>query len=411
MTPITSISNDASTPTTKSSWTSTVALSVAAFALVTTEFLPVGLLPTIADDFGLSEGTTGLMVTLPGLLAALAAPGTIALAGKQDRRHVLLALLALLVLSNIIVALSSSFALVLAGRALMGFAVGGFWTVGGSLGPRLQPENAAKASAVILSGVSLGTVAGVPAGSLMGELLGWRWVFGIAGAIALLVLILLAMVLPSLPSDSSRGLRDVPPLMRLPKIRLGVAAIFLLSLGQFGAYTFISPFLLRVTGIAPMALGAVLLAYGVAAFFGNFLGGWAAGRSVRGALIGTGLLVGMATLMLALLGQGAVWALALALVWGLGFGMLPIALQSWMFDAVPMQREAAQAVFVTLSQVAIGGGALAGGALVDQHGVTSVMWLAAITSLATATLIGFLVLEHATPIRTDDCEAICTSPN
>lgn len=274
-----------SLPAAPSSWTALAALGVAAFALVTTEFLPVGLLPYIADALGRSEGSIGLMVMLPGLLAALAAPGIILLAGKLDRRWVLTGLIALLTLSNVIVALASSFELVLFGRLLMGVAVGGFWTVGGSLGARLRPTRPAQASAVILSGVSLGTVAGVPAGALLGDLLGWRWAFGVAGAIALLVLLLLLVVLPPLPAERGRGLHDLRRLLGLPKIRLGMAAVVLMFGGHFAAYTFISPFLLRITGIAPVALSVVLLAYGVAAFAGNLLGGWAAGRDARGTLV------------------------------------------------------------------------------------------------------------------------------
>lgn len=371
-----------------SSWTAVAALAVAAFALVSTEFLPVGLLPQIAKELGISEGQAGLMVTLPGLLAAIAAPATIAYAGKVDRRWLLGGLLALLAVSNMLVALSGSFALILVGRVLLGLAVGGFWTIGGSLGPRLQPGNAPKASALILSGVSIGTVAGVPAGALLGEVMGWRWAFGAAGLVSVAVLGLLLSVLPPLPaSESSKGLCDIPDLLKEPKVRLGLFAIVLVFVGQFASYTYISPFLLQVTGVAPVALGAVLLGYGVAGFLGNIVGGWAASRDLRGALVATGLVLGLSVLLLVLLGQSAWWAVPLTIVWGLGFGMLPIAMQSWMFGAAPKKLEAVQAVFVSVAQAAIGGGALLGGQVVDHFGVSSALWLGAIAALATAAVM------------------------
>lgn len=388
------------------SWTAVFTLGVAAFALVTTEFLPVGLLPSIATDLGQSEGRTGLMVTLPGLLAAIAAPCSVAFIGSIDRRKVLISLLALLVASNLIVALSEGFGLLLAGRLLMGLAVGGFWTIGGSLGPRLRPGEGAKAGAVIMSGVSLGTVAGVPAGALLGDLLGWRWVFGVACVMSLAVLVLLVVLLPRLPAQSNRGLRDVPKLLSLPKVRLGMGVILLVFLGQFAAYTYISPFLLRVTGVDAALVSGVLLAYGVAGFVGNLLGGWAVSKSARGSLIGTALALASAMLMLALLGSGFWWSLGLSMLWGMAFGMLPLAMQTWLFDAAPKQLEAVQAMFVSLAQVAIGGGALAGGLLVDHLGVTSVMWFAALAAAITAILMAVGARDRTASTPHPTCAAM-----
>lgn len=371
-----------------SSWLPVAALGVAAFVMVTTEFMPVGLLPAIAADLGQTKGRTGLMVTLPGLLAAVAAPATILFAGKLDRRLVLAGLLSLLVLSNFIVFLSRTFEVMLFGRALMGIAVGGFWTVGGSLGPRLQPGKAAKADTVILSGVSLGMVAGVPAGAFLGDLLGWRWAFGMAGVIALLVLVMMLAVMPALPARNSAGLRDVPQLLRMPKVRLGLLAILLLFGAHFLAYTFVTPFLLQVSKIGSGVIGAVLLAYGVAAFTGNLLGGWASGRSLRSSMLATAVLLGLAMMLLVAAGAHALPVFLLLMLWGVAFGMLPIAVQSWMLDAAPKQLEAVQALFVSLSQVAIGLGALAGGQLVDHFGVASAFWVAALAPLATAGYFG-----------------------
>lgn len=373
-----------------SGWTAVVALAVAAFAMVSTEFLPVGLLPRMAPELGTSEGRAGLLVTLPGLLAAFAAPLVIALAGQIDRRKLLAVLVALLAVSNAIVAVSGSLLFALAGRVLLGLAVGGFWTIGGSLGPRLKPGAAsARASAVILSGVSLGTVAGVPAGAWLGEILGWRWAFGASAVVSLLVLGLLWTALPSLPGDKTgRGLRDVPSLLKNGKVQLGLVAIVLVFVGQFASYTYISPFLLQVGGVAPTALGVILLGYGVAGFVGNLFGGWLASRNTRAAVVFTGVLLALAVVLLTLSGRGFWTVLPITLLWGLGFGMLPIAMQTWMFSSAPRQIEAVQAVFVSIAQAAIGLGALLGGLLVDHLGVSSAMWLGAIASMLMAAVMG-----------------------
>lgn len=372
---------------TEASWAAVGAIGLAAFALVTTEFLPVGLLPAMADSLGQTDGRMGLLLTAPGLAATVAAPASLLLAGTLDRRRVLAGLIVLMILSNLIVARADHFEGVLLGRTLAGVAVGSFWTLGGTLGTRLRPRQAVTAGVVILSGVSLGTVAGVPAGALLGDLLGWRWAFGVAGAIGWLVLLLVLAWMPPLPAQPGRGLLDVPMVLGLPKVRLGVVALVLVFAGQFSAYTYAGAFLLQVTGVAQTTLSAVLLSYGLAALVGNGLGGWASARSARGALVGTGLLLGVSVLLLALVGRSTDWAVVLCLLWGLGFGMLPIAMQGWMFGAAPRHLEAVQAICVSLSQVAIAAGAWAGGLLVDQLGVVSALWLGALAALAGASVV------------------------
>ncbi|MFW0887909.1 MFS transporter [Pseudomonas sp. P105] len=166
------LSTTPNTQTAPASWSAVVAIGVGAFMLVTAEFLPVGLLPQIAQDLAISEGQAGLMVTAPGMVAACAALLTISVGKHIQRQHALLALLSLLVISNALVACANSLAVLVAARMLLGVAVGGFWTIGVSLGPRLRPDAIGRATSVIFSGVTVGTVAGVPAGTLLGELLG-----------------------------------------------------------------------------------------------------------------------------------------------------------------------------------------------------------------------------------------------
>ncbi|OON61216.1 MFS transporter [Massilia sp. KIM] len=368
-------------------WTAVAAIGVGAFALVSSEFLPVGLLPQIARDLGVTPGQAGLMVTMPGIVAALAAPLTVAFAGGFDRRHVMWALLALLALSNLTVALADSFPVVILGRVMMGVAVGGFWTVGGSLGPRLRPgAQGARATSLIFSGVSLGTVAGVPVGTWLGGMAGWRLAFGAATLVSVLVLAMLVRALPPIRPASVQRLGDVAGVLRVPKVQLGLAAIVLIFVAQFGSYTYIAPWLLE-RGVDGSSISPILFGYGVAGFVGNLLAGWCAARSTRATLGGTAALMGVAVGLMAAGGFGHAVLVALVLAWGLAFGMLPIAVQSWLFSAAPDRLESVSAVFVSSAQAAIGAGALIGGALVDRVGLDSAMWLGAAGALATAALM------------------------
>lgn len=368
------------------SWTAVASVGIGAFALVTTEFLPVGLLPQMAADLGVSTGQAGLLVTLPGLVAAVAAPLTLAFAGHIDRRRVLLALIALLIVANLAVAAAPGFAMVLVGRVLLGIAIGGFWTVGGSLGPQLRPGSAAQATSLIFAGVSIGTVAGVPLGTFVGSLAGWRTAFIAAAGVALLVMALLVVALPSIRPQAAGSLAGVKDVLALRKVRIGVAAILLLFLGQFGAYTYITPYLVERAHVAPAAIGAVLFGYGVAGFCGNLLAGWAAGRSVSATLAGTAALMGIAVLLL-LGAESTRLAIGPVLAWGLAFGMLPIAVQAWLFSAAPERLEALSALFTTSGQASIGAGAFVGGLVADHAGLPAALGLGVAGGMLTAVLI------------------------
>lgn len=372
---------------TLAAWGAVLSVAIGAFALVTSEFLPVGLLPAIAADLHITAGQAGLMVTMPGILAAFAAPLVAVGAGRLDRRYVLLGLMALLFISNIAVAFADGFVPLLIGRLLLGIGVGGFWVIGVSVGPRLMPWAAVRATSLVFAGVSLGTVAGVPAGSLVGELMGWRTAFIAAGGIAVIVVAAQWLLVPSLPTARATRIRDLPALMRVPKARLGLIATLLLFTGQFGAYTYISPFLIEVSGMNAGTVTLLLLVYGLTGFIGNIGGGWVAGKDVRVALIGTSLILGLAILALPVFGASQLAASIIVGLWGLAFGALPISIQTWMFRAAPEALESGAAIFVSAAQVALAGGALIGGLVVDSLGVPSTMLMGGGFLLANAALI------------------------
>ncbi|HEX5342247.1 MAG TPA: MFS transporter [Duganella sp.] len=392
---------DAPSPTPKphgSPWLAVLSVATGAFALVTTEFLPVGLLPAIAAELGVTEGVAGMLVTVPGIVAALAAVLVTVGVGKADRRYVIWGLTATMMLSNALVALSHSFPLILVGRALLGIGVGGFWAIGPALSTRLvSPEAATRATAVVFAGVSVGTVAGVPAGAFLGELFGWRTAFAAAGVVGLLVLLTQMVLLPKLPPEKAITFRQLPELLRVSKARLGILATVLVFLGQFSAYTYITPFLSQVTHLGATTISSLLLAYGAAGFFGNLIGGALVARSVRTSLIVTGITLGVAIGALPLLGANAWTATALVVLWGVGFGMMPISVQTWIFQAAPHAMESGGAVFVSIVQIALASGALVGGMAVDHTGVWGAMALGGTLALTMAALVAVRAKDEGQP--------------
>ncbi|ACP25993.1 putative transporter [Sinorhizobium fredii NGR234] len=196
------------------------------------------------------------------------------------------------------------------------------------------------------------------------------------------------MLLPSIKPQQSSGLAQVPAVLRNRKTQVGLLAAVLIFIGQFAAYTYITPFLNRVSHIDAAVLSALLLGYGIAGFIGNLFGGWAVGRNLRLSVSGTAALISLSAFGLAITGDSALAATIWTLAWGFGFGMLPIAMQTYMFSSAPDQLESVAALFVSTAQLAIGAGALVGGLAVDHFGVASALVIGGVAALLTALLVG-----------------------
>lgn len=363
-------------------WAAVFSVAVASFALVTTEFLPVGLLSAIAHELGVSVGAAGLMISLPGAMAALAAPVLTVVSKTLDRRILLLAMTACLIVSDVVSALTPGFGLMLAARALLGVAIGGFWAVGAVVGGRLVGEvQAGRATAIIFSGISLGALLGVPVGVFLGALSGWRAAFWAAGGLSLAILAAQAIWLPRLPGLKPVRVKDLFGIFANRNARVGLLAVFFAVAGQFAAYTFINPVLLTLTRLSPKALSQVFLAYGVAGFIGNFLGGQGAAKNIRAAKFGVLLVLGLIIVAFARLAGDPPAAIALVAAWGLVWGALPILHQAWALRASPNLAEGGSALFVAVFQGSIALGAGLGGAAVQTVGLAAGMTLGGLSIL------------------------------
>ncbi|MEU9003266.1 MFS transporter [Streptomyces sp. NPDC048551] len=315
-------------------WAALGAVSLGIFCLITSELLPVGLLTSVGDALGVSEGTAGLMVTVPGVVAGLCAPLVTVGAARLDRRHVLCVLIALLAAANFAAALAPAFPVVLAARLLVGVSVGGFWAVAGGLAARLVPRrHVGRATALIFGGVPTASVLGVPAGTLLGELGGWRSAFAAVGALGAVTLAAVVLLLPPLPPARRVTARELPDVLRRNRgVRTGIAVTFLVVSGQFAAYTFVRPVLRDVSGIDASYVSTLLLGYGLAGVAGNFLAG---PRDPRRTLLAVSVVLGVVPAAIALV-PGARPGTGLLLVWGLAYGGVSVSLQRWMLPAAPL---------------------------------------------------------------------------
>ncbi|MFF8883727.1 MFS transporter [Streptomyces flaveolus] len=342
----------------------------------------MGLLTSIGSSFTISDGMAGLMMTMPGFLAAVSAPLVTVATGRIDRRVMLGVFILLLSLANFLAAAASSYWLVLISRVMVGVTIGGFWSIGAGLAGQLVPaKSVGRATSVIFSAVPLGSVLGVPLGTFIGDTASWRTAFLVMGGFTLAVLVLLLAVVPPLPSDQATRFDVLGGILRSVNSRFALVMTFLVVLAHFGTYTYITPFLEQVTHVSSGLITIYLLIYGAAGIVGNFLGGSMVGRCPRSTFAAAAALIAATTLLLPVLGQPDAGAVALLVVWGVAYGAVPVCSQTWFSKAAPHSPEASSVLFTTSFQATISIGALVGGVVLDRSSPSTVMVLGGLSAV------------------------------
>ena len=383
-------SNQHDSPKSEGNWYAVITLSITAFILVTSEFLPIGVLNAIAQDLNVTVGTAGLVITLPGVMGAFAAPLISVWVKGMDRRYLLIGLTAVMVVANFITAYASTFELVLFSRFILGIAIGGFWATAIALSGRVAPSHLpiAKATAIVMAGVTLATVLGVPIGTWLSELYGWRTAFLITAIIGAIILVFEYIFLPKLYPTSAIQYRDLPALFAHPKARKGLVIILLIGLAHFSTYSYLAPFFKNVAGFNGATISTLLLVYGAAGFFGNAFAGYSSNINVRYTLAAVGLCLAIVFLGFPIYATHLLGAYILTAIWGFAFGAFPTTANIWMFLHAPQAVEKGMPLFVGIFQVMIALGALIGGFMVD-HFNTSILLYSVVALIAFALLAVF----------------------
>ena len=371
----------------KAGWGGVFALALGAFALVASEFMPVSLLTSIANDLHVSEGQAGLAIAVSGAFALVTSLAISTLAGNIDRKVVLVALTMLMIVSGTIAAFAPNYAVFMIGRAFIGVAIGGFWSMSAATAMRLVPrDQVPKAMAIVNGGNALATVVAAPLGSFLGAIIGWRGAFFCLVPVAAMALAWKMISLPSMPARSTQGKRKVFGLLKSPPVLLGMLAVSLFFLGQFALFTYLRPFLETVTHANAMTTSWMLLAIGGAGFIGTvFIGALVKDHLYR-TLIAIPL--AMAAIAIALIAFGSSTALTAVLLaaWGLLGTSAPVGWWSWLARTLPDDAEAGGGLMVAVVQLAIAAGAALGGVLFDGYGYQATFGMSAVVLLVAAAL-------------------------
>lgn len=372
MNPTISVACD-SKPAAPAAWGAVLAMSLAAFALVASEFMPVSLLTPLAADLRITEGQAGQSIAISGAFALLTSLCLTSVVGRLDRKTLLLALTGLMIASGTVAAFAPNYPLFMVGRALIGVAIGGFWSMSAATAMRLVPTaDVPRALAILNGGNALATVIAAPAGSYLGGVIGWRGAFFCLVPVATLALAWLWFSLPALRPENRQAPASMVALFKRPAVCLGMAAASLFFMGQFALFTYLRPFLETVTRVDVSTLSLMLLVLGVAGFIGTTLIGSVLKARMYPVLIAIPLIMAAIAAALLVVGQSVAATTVLLAIWGLVATAAPVGWWTWLARTLPRDAEAGGGLMVAVVQLAIMLGATGGGLLFDAsgHGAT-----------------------------------------
>ena len=365
-----------------------LALTLSAFAIGTTEFVIVGLIPTMANDLQVSLPSAGLLVSLYALGVAIGAPVLTALTGKWNRKSVLLGVMSLFVIGNLLAWQAPGYPTLVVARILTGLAHGVFFSIGSTIATGLVPkEKAASAIAIMFTGLTVALVTGVPLGTYIGQQFGWQSTFLIVALLGLIALLGSMLLVPrNLPQPPAAKLVAQLKVLTQPRLLLVYAITALGYGGTFTAFTFLAPILEQVSGFSTHMISLIMLVYGVSVAVGNLWGGKLADKMGPIKAL-TLIFTGLAAILLVfnITAFNPLAAVATILIWGaFAFGNVP-GLQVYVVKLAerytPDAVDVASGLNIAAFNVGIALGAWGGGMIVAQAGLMHTPWVGALVVL------------------------------
>lgn len=371
-------------------WSGVFAMTLCVFALIASEFMPVSLLTPMAQTLRVTEGMAGQGIAISGVFAVVTSLFISVLAGTLNRKTLLLGLTCIMAISGAVIALAPNYLTYMAGRALIGIVVGGFWSMSAATAMRLVPVHRVPlALAIFNSGNALATVVAAPLGSWLGSVVGWRGAFFCLVPVAIIAFVWQLLSLPSMSVTRQVASRNVFTLFRRRVVTLGMLGVGIFFMGQFTLFTYIRPFLETVTRVDDATVTLVLLVIGVAGFIGTTLIGRVLKRGFYPTLMAIPVLMAITALALIAFGSQVAIVTALLGLWGLISTAAPVGWWAWVPRTFPQNAEAGGGLMVAMVQLSIALGSTVGGLLFDHHGYQST-FLASAAMLIIATVLIFL---------------------
>ncbi|MGL3150225.1 MFS transporter [Microbacterium sp. A82] len=366
-----------------------IVVMLLSFLLVTAEFLPNGMLIEIADGLGITPGQAGQMVTITALVGLFVAPTVGMVFPRVDRRTLLVWMALAAAASNLIVAVSPNLLIILLARFLLGAALSTFWSMSITVAVRIAgPERLGRAVMFTSAGTSLATVAGVPVGVMLGEMMDWRAVFALTGIVTGLLAIVLGTMLPPVPPAQVSSFGLLLDTIRRPGVALGLTGHVFVVLGHFLAYTYIRLALERVPEVDGGTIVMLLAVFGIGGLIGNVAIGVIIDRTFRTLAVVAPAVIAVAVGATIVLSDSVLGVGIAVFVWGFFLASWLLVVNTWVGHRMPDRLEAGGSLVVVGFQAAIMVAAGVGGILVDSVGVEPSYALGVIALVIGAVLFG-----------------------
>jgi len=361
------------------------ALTISAFGIGTTEFVIVGLLPTVAKDLSITIPSAGLLVSLYAIGVAIGAPVLTALTSSVPRKRLLISLMALFIIGNGLASIAPGFITLIMARIITGFAHGVFFSIGATIAAALVPaEKRASAISIMFAGLTVAIVTGVPLGTFIGQQFGWRATFIGVALLGLIGLISSMILVPgNLKNEKAASLKTQLKVLTNKRLLLAFLMTALGYGGTFVAFTYLSPLLQEVTGLSEATVNIMLLLYGIAIAIGNIIGGKVSNKSPLKALLWMFVLQAVVLFIFSFTAQYTIPAIiTLFIIGGLSFASVP-GLQLLVVQIaekhLPGTEDVASAFNIASFNIGIAIGAYTGGIIVASPlGVGATPWVGAL---------------------------------
>lgn len=379
-------------------------MALGAFGIITTEFGVIGILPAIAKEFNISIDTAGWLLSGFALTIALTGPFTTLLTAKINRKTIMVLVLAIFVLSNVISALSSSFAMLMIARILPAFLHPVFWAVATvAAAKQVEPKDAPKAVSVVLGGLSIATVLGVPITTYVADLFNWQASFLLAGIINLIAFAALAFFVPSMPVTERTSLQSQLVILRKKQLWINLFATLIMIAGMFSTYGYLAEYLGKISQMSGGEISLMLLLFGGAGIAGNWLTGIALSKNV---LLTTRLfLLSLILIHMAAYTFGGLFIpMAIIIsIWGfIHTGGFLIG-QTRSTSEAPEAPELAASLMVSFGNAGVTLGTILGGVIITAFGIHEVIWISSILLFITFAL-SFVVVGKKQPVVEEEKE-------
>lgn len=373
----------------KQTWSAVGSMTLCVSLLIASEFMPVSLLTPIAHDLHATEGMAGQAISISGLFAVATSLFIATIAGRFDRRHVLMGLTGLMLLSLVIIAMAPNFAVLMVARSLLGIVIGGFWSLATATVMRLVPmESVPKALGVVYTGNAVATAVAAPIGSYLGGVIGWRGVFWAFAPIAVANIIWQWIILPTMPPPAANPVDKMVGLLKRRNVAFAMLGVMLTFAGAFATFTYMRPFLETYTRVNVPQLSLLLLGLGLAGFVGTFGASTMVRQHLYSLLFVLPLSLGAVTLVLLAVRYHIAGVAVAMFAWGAVNSAIPVCWSTWLSKSIRDEPESGGGLMVGAIQLSIMLGAAFGGLLLDHISVAATLIGGTILLFLASLLIG-----------------------